>query len=381
MTILEAFKLNSRAEASRKLQENIAALEAQKQSLLSEIETKRTELSDLKAVTTGWVEMEEIGLEHYPVYENSTELEQKIQWHETTIAGMMNNEFATVPVIIYTRTYKIDGSEAKGRKFQENYGKNLLQGFNAYYNNKSKSLSCSNLGRNMELVTNCFNRFNKQADLLGISLNERYLKELIEIMRLKALIKYAKDQEKAQIREEKRRLKEQEKLLEEAERAKKKLAEERKQYEQALARSISEEEQAKIRKQLASVDKREADIDYRITQQKAGWLYVITSKSLPNICKLGCTRRLSPFERIKELSSASLPFPYVCRGLVFSEDVFSLENAIHNRFHDKRVNKENLHKEHFYITPQEAIDVLQKEFGCEVKFIDEGEFENEHSYV
>lgn len=368
-------KAKSLAQSFEELSKQNEAASQTLAELNEKIAKAKEELSFYTNASSGWIEMEEIGLEHYPVYESSTELEQKIQWHETTIASMMNNEFATVPVIIYTRTYKIDGSEAKGRKFQTNYGKNLLQGFNAYYNTKSKSLSCSNLGRNMELVINCFNRFNKQADLLGISLNEQYLKELIEIMRLKALIKYAKDQEKAKIKEEKRRLKEQEKLLEEAEKAKKKLAEERKQYEQALARSISEEEQTKIREKLATIDKREADIDYRITQQKAGWLYVISSKSLPNICKLGCTRRLNPFERIKELSSASLPYPYVCKGLVFSEDVFALENAIHNRFDAQRVNKENLHKEHFYITPQEAIDVLQEEFNCEVKFIDEGEFE------
>lgn len=343
--------------------------------LNEKIAKAKEELSLYTNASSGWIEMEEIGLEHISVNQNSTEIEKKIQLHETIIADMVAGEFATKSVIIYTRVYKIDGSEKKGKQFQANYGKNLLQGFNAYYNSKEKAVTLQNLNKTKELITKCFEKFNKQADLLGISLNQAYLDELLKILNLKAQLKYKKAEEKEKLREEKRRLKEEERLLEEAEKAKRQLVEERKQYEQALARSISEEEQTKIREKLAAIDKREADIDYRITQQKAGWLYVISSRSLEGMVKIGCTRRLNPFERIKELSSASLPYPYVCKGLVFSEDVFALETAMHNRFNANRVNKENLHKEHFYLTAQQAIEVLQKEFNCEVKFIDEGEFE------
>lgn len=368
-------KEKSLSNSLAKLNTQIEVASVTLNELNDQISKAKEELNFLTNASSGWVEMEEIGLEHFVVNENSINIEKKIQWHETTIADMLAGEFVTKPVIIYTKTYRIDGSEKKGKQFQTNYGKNLLQGFNAYYNSKERAVTLQNLTKTKELVVKCFEKFNKQAALLGISLNQAYLDELLKILNLKAQLKHKKAEEKEILREEKRRLKEEERLLEEAEKAKRQLIEERKQYEQALARSISEEEQTKIREKLAAIDKREADIDYRITQQKAGWLYVISSRSLEGIVKIGCTRRLNPFERIKELSSASLPYPYVCKGLVFSEDVFALENAIHNRFNAQRVNKENLHKEHFYITPQEAIEVLQKEFNCEVKFIDEGEFE------
>ena len=190
-------------------------------------------------------------------------------------------------------------------------------------------------------------------------------------------IKVKQKEEKARIREEKRRLREQEQLLAEAEREKAELQKERRMYEQSLRKALNAEERAKFEATLKAIDKRIADIDYRVNNAKAGYLYIAATPAMPNCCKLGVTRRLQPLRRIAELSSASVPFPFICYGLVFDDDVFDLETRIHDYFDDKRVNKENKHKEFFYVSPKEAIDVLRNEFHVDVHFVDEDCDENE----
>lgn len=342
-------------------------------NIQSACDEAQKELDGKKNVLQGYIELEsELGYEFTMPQENSDFFTQEIINYEAELAEMVGNKKH------YTieKQYLVDGSKRKGNNFQTAYIKNIFGGFNAFFQTKKKIATSANLCKSKDLIEKSFEKCCEQASVIGIKLNKDYLWYCIKILNNTVYFKNAKAEEKEKIREEKRRLKEQEKLFEEAERAKRQLEKERKEYEIALAKSISEAEQKAIKEKLAEIDSREADIDYRITQQKAGWLYVITSKSLPNMCKIGCTRRLSPFERIKELSSASVPFPFVSRGIVFSEDVFALETAVHKRFDKFKVNKENGHKEFYAVDPNEVVDVLKKEFGCEVQFIREEDEED-----
>ncbi len=65
--------------------------------------------------------------------------------------------------------------------------------------------------------------------------------------------------------------------------------------------------------------------------------------------KVGMTRRLEPQDRIKELSSASVPFSFDVHSMVFSEDAPALEKKMHDALHKNRVNKVNLRKEFFKV--------------------------------
>lgn len=367
-------ELESSIESRQKKETEIAELTAQAQSRLEDIQAQckvaQRELDSKTNILQGYIELEEeLGYELASPEETPNFYAQEILKYEAGLAELVgNNRHYTIK-----KQYLVDGSKTKGSKFQSSYVKNIINGFNAYYQAKKKSVTIINLSKTKDLVEKSFEKFVKQGEVIGVELSQEYLWYCIKIINNTAYLKAAKAEEKEKVREERRRLKEQERLLEEAEKAKRQLEKERKEYELALAKSISEVEQDAIRAKLAEIDSREAEVDYRITQQKAGWLYVITSKSLPGMCKIGCTRRLSPFERIKELSSASLPFPFVSRGIVFSEDVFALENAIHKRFDEFKVNKVNGHKEFYAVDPSEVIQVLQEEFGCEVQFIREEE--------
>lgn len=320
-------------------------------------------------IAEGIITMQELGMEYTPNCNDLNKLAVKKVNIQKSIASLIGNNKA----IITTRVYRIDGSESKGKKFQKVFCENLLIGFNSYFNKKKKSITAYNYNSSVELIKSKFDKMNQKASLMGVSINSTYLDLVLNLLQLELDEKIVKTEEKERIKEERRRLREQEKLLTEAEKAKLELQKQRRMYEQSLAKALNEQERQEFEAKLKEIDKREADVDYRINNSKAGYLYITATKAMPNMTKLGVTRRLNPLVRIQELSTASTPWPFVCYGLVFSDDAFDLETRIHEYFDNKRVNKENKHKEFFYITPQEAIKVLKEEFGCDVHFVNEEE--------
>lgn len=339
----------------------------------NQLDNIEAQIKNKQSILDGTIELQECNYPFQPSDSGYEDLEKDINFKELHLSFLINNNRA----IIITREYRLDGSKTKGEKFQRNYGKNLLTGFNSYISAKEKTLTQYNYYDTIRLINQSFNKFNNQGELMGINISEEYLETYLKILSLKLDIKIKKAIEKSRLREEKKKLKEQEKLLQEIEETKQKLVKERKQYETALNIAISDEEQTKIKKKLEEIALKEKDCDYRLKNANSGWLYIISNKALPGIIKLGCTRRLDPFIRIRELSSASLPYPFICHGLVFSDNVFILENNIHKFFDAERTNKDNFHKEFFNITPKEAIDVLKNEFKMEVLFPNEKDFNKE----
>ena len=349
-------------------------------SMLNEIQNKliesKTKLNDYQhelGIVEGIITMQELGMEYTPNCNDLNELAVKKANIQKSIASLIGNNEA----IITTRIYRIDGLEAKGRQFQKTFCENLLIGFNSYYNKKKQSVTQSNITKTEELLKKKFITINNKAGLMGICINQHYLTYCIQLLYAELDEKIAKTEERERIKEERCRLREQEKLLVEAEKTKLELQKQRRMYEQSLSKALTEQERQEFEAKLKEIDKREADVDYRISNQKAGYLYIAATKAMPGLVKLGATRRINPLVRLQELSSASVPYPYKCYGLVFSDDVFDLEKKIHNHFDSKRYGL-NKHKEFFKITPQEAIKVLKEEFGCDVHFVNEEESEEEN---
>lgn len=324
-------------------------------------------------ITEGVIAMQELGIEYNPTFHNLDDIACKKNSVQKTIGELIGCGEA----IITTRVYRIDGSEAKGKQFQKTFCENLLIGFNYYFNQKKKAVNSTNIIASKDLITKKFSVINKKAALMGVAINQKYLDLCLELLTLELEEKLRKTEEKERIKEERRRLREQEKLLAEAEKERKKLEEERHNLQKLFAKAITEQEQEDIKNKLAEVDKRTEEIDWRINHQSAGWLYIATTPCLEGMYKAGCTKQLNPLNRLAQLSSASVPYPFECRGLVFSENVFDLEAKLHQRLASARVNKENHNKEFFYGKPEEAIKILKDEFGVEVHFIDENWIEYE----
>jgi hypothetical protein len=88
---------------------------------------------------------------------------------------------------------------------------------------------------------------------------------------------------------------------------------------------------------------------------RSGHVYVISNIGSfgEDVFKIGMTRRLDPTERVDELSSASVPFPFDIHAMIYASDAPALENAFHRQFSQRRVNKINTRKEFFQISLDE----------------------------
>lgn len=341
---------------------------AQKETLdkqIADAQNQRNEkLESIRLAESGFGELEEIGYERYIPTMLNDDIEHKIFALELELGELEVKD----KVIIVEKTYTIDKSTVKGKKFQNSYGKNLLIGFNTYVQIKTKSITETNYSRTCELIKSSFEKFNKQGKMIGIYLNPKYLDLRLEMIHCILELKMKKAKEKAELREKRKRMREQEKLLEDIAKEEEHLEKERKSMDIAFAKALSEEERQEIKAEMTKIDKRIDDLKYRREHNSAGWLYVISSPSLPGLCKIGCTRRLNPTVRVKELSSSSLPYPFKTHCFVFNDDCFELETQMHHYFNAQRVAPD---REFFYITPQQAIDVLKNKFNQEVHFEEE----------
>ena len=256
-------------------------------------------------------------------------------------------------------------SISKGKALQKAHGDGLMYSMTAYIDSKEKSVNLSNYEESKRLIEKKFNQLQKKAITIGISLNKNYVAKRIEMLKLKAQIKEVNKIRKEQERKERERLREEQQLLEEAEKERKRLKAEKEAMDIAFAHALSESEREEIKSKLANIDLRLADIDYRINHPKAGYLYIISSPSLPDMVKIGVTRRLNPSIRVKELSSSSLPFPFELNAYCFNNDAFELESNMHNYFDAYRVSP---NREFFYVPIEQAIDVLKNNFNQEVHY-------------
>lgn len=313
--------------------------------------------------------IEEMQDYNIPYYQDSlNELEHKRYELQSKIESAVNTGLYRIE-----QGYTLNDSARRGKEMQDVYGRGLCYAMSGYIDSKEKSVTTGNIAKNKELIKNKFNSYQSKANKVGLALNAEYVKARLDMMDINLAIKVKQKEEKARIREEKRRLREQEQLLADIARERAKLLEEKKAMNIAFDKALTDDERNRIKSQLASIDKRLDSIAYRESHSKAGWLYVISSPSLPGLVKLGCTRRLVLMIRVKELSSSSLPEPFHAHCFVFSDDCFELENNIHKYFDKERVNPD---REFFRIEPKEAIDVLKEIFNVDVHFVDEDCDEN-----
>lgn len=364
-----------------KLKNEIAELEAKKAAMQADMDKISGVYDDMchRAADaqhrynelTGQISIIETRQEYgIPYYEDSLDvLEHKRHGMQSCLDAEIRNGLYKI-----VRQYTIDGSLSKGKELQKAVSDGLCYSLNSYIAAKEKSLTDDNIAKNKELINKKFANMQKKANKLGIELNGEYVRKRLAIMDVNLAIKVNKKKEVAKIREEKRRLREQELMLAEIAKEQEWLEKERKAMNTAFAKALTDDERNEIKEGMAKIDKRLDDLRYQQEHHKSGWLYVISSPSLPGMVKIGCTRRLSPVIRVKELSSSSLPYPFRAHGFVFSDDCFALESAMHQYFDDRRVAPD---REFFNITPKEAIDVLRSKFGVEVHFADDTDKEDE----
>lgn len=318
--------------------------------------------------------IEEMQDYNIPYYQDPLdELEHKRYELQSKIESAVNTGLYRIE-----QGYSLNGSDRRSKEMQDVYGRGLIYALCGYIDSKEKSLITGNIAKSKELIKNKFNSYQSKAGKVGLALNAEYVKARLDMFDINLAIKVKKKEEAVKIREEKRRLREQEQLLADIARERAKLIEEKKAMNVAFSKALTDDERNEIKAQLTSIDKRLDSIAYRETHSKAGWLYVISSPSLPGLVKLGVTRHLNPVMRIRQLSSSILPEPFHAHCFVFSDDCFELESQMHKYFDKERVNPD---REFFRIEPKEAIEVLRENFDVDVHFVDEDCDEEEDEYA
>ena len=97
-------------------------------------------------------------------------------------------------------------------------------------------------------------------------------------------------------------------------------------------------------------------------QTKKGNVYIISNVGSfgENVYKIGMTRRLDPYERVRELGDASVPFPFDVHAIISSDDAPALETSLHKEFAMMQMNKVNPRKEFFRIGLKEIRDAVEQ---------------------
>ena len=180
----------------------------------------------------------------------------------------------------------------------------------------------------------------------------------------------AKEEQRA-IKEQMRQEAEERKRLEQE---KKKVDAEEEKYQIEIKRLFAKMQEAKeseieaLRARLAEVEQMVAKVEERkaeiinLQNGKAGTVYIISNIGSfgDHVFKIGMTRRLEPQDRVDELGSASVPFPFDVHSFIFSDDAVSLETLLHKELNDRRLNKINLRKEFFDVTIDELKELVAR---------------------
>ena len=186
----------------------------------------------------------------------------------------------------------------------------------------------------------------------------------MEELRLACVLREIHQRDLEEQREIREKMREEEKARREIEKALKDAQKEEEILQKAMDKARAQleeanvEQRAKYEAQIAELERKYQEAEERnkralsmAQQTKSGHVYIISNVGSfgENVYKIGMTRRLEPLDRVRELSSASVPFPFEVHAMIWSEDAPALENMLHKKFALAQVNKVNFRKEFFRI--------------------------------
>lgn len=261
--------------------------------------------------------------------------------------------------------------------------KQILRCFNSETAAIIKNVTTRNIDSARSKIIKSFEMLNRIFAPDGVELDRQLLEIKLEQLNCMYGNQVMAEREKEEQRAIREQMLEEEKVRREIEREKAKLDKEERQFKNEIQKLMTYLHKADdIEKQLY-VDKiKELEAKLGLLEQdrknvldreqntRAGFVYVISNIGSfgENVYKIGMTRRLEPMDRIKELSSASVPFEFDVHAMIFSEDAPALETALHRQFDDRRINLVNSRKEFFRVSLSEIEKVVKENHNATVTF-------------
>lgn len=326
--------------------------------------------------------MQDFGL-YKPMYDfaSSEEYKNKLENIRDLQKIMIKNKTA----VNFFDGWTVNGSKAEGRKMTNANIKQILTTFNIECETIVDKVKFNNIESMIKRIEKAFDNLNKMNETNKVSLTKKFLELKLQELKLSYEYQVKKQEEKEEQKRIREELREQAKLQKELEEARKNIDKDIKHFTNALSsllvqldnKDLSDEKRqslldkkAELETQIEELNKNLADIDYRQTNQRAGYVYVISNIGAfgENVYKIGMTRRLEPLDRVDELGDASVPFNFDVHAMIFADDAPALENALHKAFDNKKLNMVNQRKEFFNVTLEEIEKVVKANFDKTVEF-------------
>jgi hypothetical protein len=283
---------------------------------------------------------------------------------------------------ICTTEWSVGGSVAEGKKMTKRYIKLMLYAFNGECDALIAKVKWNNATKTIERIKKAYESINKLGTIQSTHITSTYLNLKLDELALSYEYELKKNEEKEEQRLIREQMREEEKAQKEFERAQKDAEDEEKRYQKALDKAKSELGHAD-QADLLALNQRIAELEHNLQEAherkeraisqaqmtKVGHIYVISNIGSfgEGVYKIGMTRRLDPHDRIRELGDASVPFQFDVHAIIYSENAPQLENELHKKFGERRMNRINNRKEFFKISLEEVEEFVNQHANASIE--------------
>ena len=382
---LGLLEIIQKQEMVRKLDAEIRALDGTKLAVVAETKAVNHELAELRkqvVITEEAILMQSFGL-YAPRYEfaNSDRYKKRLGDIRTSQKELIKQGSAASG----SESFTYNGKASLGTKMVKDMQKLLLRAFNSECDECINNVKYNNFDAAKQRITSSSDAISKLGKMLSVAITAAYFELKIEELHLAFEYRLKVQEEKEQSRELREQDREAKKLEKEIEDARRAIEKEKKHFSNALAKIVAQlaaaseaeraallAKKAELESALAQMAEKLKDIDYREANAKAGYVYVISNLGAfgDDVFKIGVTRRLEPFERVDDLGDASVPFEFDVHAMIFSENAFALEAALHKAFENRKLNMVNHRREFFRAPLAEIKTVIGSSFDKTVEWTD-----------
>lgn len=326
---------------------------------------------------------EELQMQEFGMYEPSYNLANSLLYKErlTTIRNQQKEMIKNKQATTGKANWKVNGSSSQGAKMVADMQKLLLRTFNTECDDLVNRVTYLNLEKSKDRIYKSSESISKLGQIMNLSITKKYIDLKIEELLLAFEYAQKKQDEKEEQREIKAQMREEAALQKEIDATLAKIKKDEQHHKNAIEKINAQllqnpedetllSKKAELEETLAEIEKSVNDINYRVANVRAGYVYIISNIGSfgENIYKIGMTRRLEPQDRIDELGNASVPFRFDVHAMIFSEDAPTLENILHTKLANNKVNMVNPRKEFFNVTIDEIENIVISNFDKTVEF-------------
>ncbi|MGV9928340.1 DUF4041 domain-containing protein [Nocardia rhamnosiphila] len=334
----------------------------------AQIIEKRAELDDLLA-QVGDVRdehvLQEIGIYQYrhPLSDSITYREQ-LKHLQGEIKALARRDGGAIEA---PKAWVVEGSVTDGRKMVREYSKLMLRAYNAEAENLVRGLKPYKLDQALQRLDKLAFTLERFATTMQLRVAPEY--HLLRRRELELTADHLEllARQKEYERTERERLREEHLAKAELAREEKKLVRQLEQERTTLAEyetsGYGDTDNANAsRDRLASLEEDIATIRIRTSDTRAGNVYVISNIGAfgSDVVQIGVTRRFVPWDRIRDLSNAAVPFAYDVHAMFYDADAVGIEEELHRRLEHKRINKVNRRREFFRVSLGEVREHLKE---------------------